>query len=249
VGAKLQAERDAAAAEQQRARAERKEQRRKDLEAQGIDPNWSLIDQVRGALQLDGIDLADKLAEHGYEMNEAGHYRHPGSSSGSFGLKIMESADGVERAYSLNATDPLHADNLQMAGLTSRAADVVDVITVLEHDGNQGAALCALATQYGIGRDPAADFTAGPEAEAKPAGDDPLGFNPDLLDLDDSETWENLEFPPATRLLGDFIQLPTKVFIVGKTGLGKSQLAYGMAVGSPQAAVSCIGSAIARPER
>jgi Bifunctional DNA primase/polymerase, N-terminal/AAA domain len=52
-----------------------------------------------------------------------------------------------------------------------------------------------------------------------------------LLDAMCAYTWAALDIPPEPRLLGDFITATSRVFIVGSTGLGKTQLAHGMAAG------------------
>ncbi len=148
--AELQAKWAEEQAHKAREGAEAKERRRAELLARGVDPNWSLIEQIKAKLALANVDLAVKLDEHGYEMDDKGDYRHAASSSGSFGLRIFTGDDGEERAYSLNGTDPLHEENLKARGLTSKAADVLDVITVLEYGGDQKGALRALAEHYNI---------------------------------------------------------------------------------------------------
>jgi hypothetical protein len=93
--------------------------------AAGFDPNESLIERIRSHL-----DLATVLARHSYKRS--GHlWRHPNSQSGGFGLNI-KTLGGVERAFSHNAGDPLHANNLpDWCGVT--ALDAFDVVTILVH--------------------------------------------------------------------------------------------------------------------
>ena len=45
------------------------------------------------------------------------------------------------------------------------------------------------------------------------------------------EAWTERPIPPADRLLGDLVTTTTRTFLVGRTGLGKTLLALGMAVG------------------
>ncbi len=47
----------------------------------------------------------------------------------------------------------------------------------------------------------------------------------------DANSWAALDIPPEPRLLGDLLTSTARVFIVGSTGLGKTQLAHGMAAG------------------
>jgi hypothetical protein len=47
----------------------------------------------------------------------------------------------------------------------------------------------------------------------------------------DINAWATLDIPPEPKLLGDLITPSSRVFLVGRTGLGKTLLAHGMAGG------------------
>jgi len=47
----------------------------------------------------------------------------------------------------------------------------------------------------------------------------------------DASAWAGLDIPPEPRLHGDLLTSTARVFVVGGTGLGKTQLAHGMAAG------------------
>lgn len=66
-----------------------------------------------------------------------------------------------------------------------------------------------------------------PPAQSLP----PMPPQGDLLAALDAHTWANLDIPPETRFLGDLITDTSRVFIVGGTGLGKTQIAHAMAAG------------------
>jgi AAA domain len=51
-----------------------------------------------------------------------------------------------------------------------------------------------------------------------------------LIDLLDARSWINLDIPAPDRLLGDLLTTTTRMFIVGKTGLGKTMLGFALAV-------------------
>lgn len=137
--AERQAEQDRIAAA---ARAEA-EKRRQAKVAAGFDPDDSLIEKLRSH-----FDLAGVLLSHGYSHRK-GKHRHPNSESGSYGADIKV-LGGIERVFSHNATDPLHADNLPdwCGGVT--ALDVVDVVTILDFGGNRTKALAELAQRFGL---------------------------------------------------------------------------------------------------
>jgi hypothetical protein len=136
-----QAEKDRIAA-QARAKAAA---RRQERIARGEDPEWSLIEKIRPHL-----DMREVLDRHGYDYDErSDKFRHPHSTSGSFGLNIKVLDDDVERLYSFNGTDPLCPDNLPTwCGV--KAIDVIDTVTVLEFGGNRSLALRTLAKRFGI---------------------------------------------------------------------------------------------------
>ena len=52
-----------------------------------------------------------------------------------------------------------------------------------------------------------------------------------LRDFLNIGAWTEREIPPADRLLGDLVTTTTRIFVVGRTGLGKTLLGLGMAVG------------------
>ncbi|MDE2580223.1 MAG: AAA family ATPase, partial [Rhodospirillales bacterium] len=54
---------------------------------------------------------------------------------------------------------------------------------------------------------------------------------PGLLGALDAATWAALDLPPERRILGDLLTATSRAFIVGGTGLGKTQLAHAMAAG------------------
>lgn len=118
-------------------------QRLADKIAAGINPDDSLIEKIRVHLDLDSI-----LRAHGY-ANQGRDYRHPNSSSGCFGANI-KNLGGVDRVFSHNATDPLHASNLPewCGGVT--ALDAFDVTAILDYSGDRKKALSGLAKRFNI---------------------------------------------------------------------------------------------------
>jgi hypothetical protein len=136
-----QAEADRIAAEAHAAAAARREAKI----AAGFDPDDSLIEKLRSRLDLDSV-----LREHGYDKSGT-KYRHPNSTSGSYGADI-KLVGGVERVFSHNGTDPLHSDNLPSwcGGVT--AIDVFDVVAILDHGGDRKKALTELAARFGLSK-------------------------------------------------------------------------------------------------
>ena len=133
-----EAERKAAAAHAEAAA------RRAERLAAGFNPDDSLIDKLRAH-----YDLSAVLEAHGYDR-AGSKFRHPNSSSGLHGADIKVFG-GVERVFSHNATDPLHADNLPAwCGVT--ALDVVDVVVILAFGGDRRRALAELAEKHGLGK-------------------------------------------------------------------------------------------------
>jgi hypothetical protein len=134
-----QTEQDRIAAEA-RAQAEARHQAKI---AAGFDPDDSLIEKIRGRLDLGHILLA-----HGYDKR-GDKYRHPNSTSGSYGADIKTFA-GIERIYSHNANDPLHCENLPFwcGGVT--ALDAVDVLIILDYGGDRKRALSDMAERYSL---------------------------------------------------------------------------------------------------
>ena len=110
--------------------------------AAGFNPDDSLIEKLRVKLDLGSILLA-----HGYAKS-GNCYRHANSQSGIFGADVKVFS-GVERVYSHNAGDPLHAGNLP-SWCTAKAIDVVDVAIVLDHAGDRTKGLAALAERFGL---------------------------------------------------------------------------------------------------
>jgi hypothetical protein len=140
--AERKAEQERQAEEAHRAAAARREAKI----AAGFEPDDSLIEKLRTH-----FDLAGVLLSHGYDQAKGSHpkYRHPNSSSGSFGADIKV-LGGIERVFSHNATDPLHASNLPSwcGGVT--ALDAVDVTIILDHGGDRTKGLAALAERFGL---------------------------------------------------------------------------------------------------
>jgi hypothetical protein len=109
----------------------------------GFDPHDSLIEKLRSRFALDSVLIA-----HGYHKSGT-KYRHPNSTSGSYGADIKV-LGGIERLFSHNGTDPLHGNNLPVwcGGVT--ALDAFDVVTILEFGGDRQRALRGLADRFGI---------------------------------------------------------------------------------------------------
>lgn len=145
----LLAEREAV---RERQRAEAMEAAAKRREARirkGFDPNSSIIELIRGHL-----DLRGELIAHRYTAAGEGRYLYPGSETGVAGVYTMSGRDGVERVFSHHSGDPLAAGNLP-SWCRAKAIDAVDVVTILDFAGDQKAALRALATRFGIETRPA----------------------------------------------------------------------------------------------
>lgn len=141
VAGELLAER-AAAKERQAAEARAAaEARRQAKLAAGFDPNNSLIEKLRPLYDLEQVLLA-----HNYDK-AGSKYRHPDSSSGSYGADI-KSFGGIQRVYSHNATDPLHPNNLPAWTDGVTALDVIDVVIILEFGGDRQKALHELAKRH-----------------------------------------------------------------------------------------------------
>ena len=123
--------------------------RREVLIAAGFDPDESLIEKIRPKLEsLDQI-----LRDHGYDRRGSGtaaKYRHPASQSGSYGADI-KTYIGIERVYSHNGGDLLHATQLP-DWCTVTAVDAFDVIAILDFGGDRKKALRELAERYGLSR-------------------------------------------------------------------------------------------------
>ena len=102
--------------------------------AEGFDPDDSLIEKIRAGLDLDTVLRAHSYAVAGGQGGTK--YRHPNSESGSYGADIKV-LGGVERVFSHNGTDPLHASNLPAwcGGVT--AIDAFDVVVILDYGGDR----------------------------------------------------------------------------------------------------------------
>ena len=111
--------------------------------AAGFDPDDSLIEKLRSRFDLGAVLLAHRYDKAGTK------YRHPNSTSGSYGADI-KLLGGIERVFSHNATDPLHAANLPSwcGGVT--ALDAFDAVTILDFGGDRNKALRGLAERFGL---------------------------------------------------------------------------------------------------
>jgi hypothetical protein len=110
--------------------------------AAGFDPDDSLIEKLRPRFDLDSV-----LKSHGYDRSGA-KYRHPNSGSGCYGADIKV-LGGIERMFSHNATDPLHASNLP-AWCTVTAVDAFDATVILDFGGDRTRALRELAERFNL---------------------------------------------------------------------------------------------------
>jgi hypothetical protein len=144
------AEREAEKVRQAKAAHAEAAARREAKIAAGFDPDASLIEKLRPRFDLD-----DVLRSHGYDATSGSsrtrRYRHPNSSSGSFGANI-KTFGGIPRVFSHNATDPLHASNLPAWCEGVTALDVIDVVTILDFGGDRTCALRELAEHLGISK-------------------------------------------------------------------------------------------------
>jgi hypothetical protein len=134
-------EEDRIAAEAQAAAAERRAAK---LVA-GFDPDDSMIEKIRVHLDLEAI-----LLSHGYDKKRRS-YRHPNSSSGMHGANI-KNLGGIDRVFSHNATDPLHAGNLPEWCGQVTALDAFDVVAILNYDGDRKKAISSLAEKFSLSR-------------------------------------------------------------------------------------------------
>ena len=117
--------------------------------AEGFDPDDSLIEKIRAGLDIDTVLRAHSYAVAGGQGGTK--YRHPNSESGSYGADIKV-LGGVERVFSHNGTDPLHASNLPAwcGGVT--AIDAFDVVVILDYGGDRRKALGELAKKFGLAK-------------------------------------------------------------------------------------------------
>ncbi len=137
--ASRQAEADRIAAEAQAEAARRREAKI----AAGFNPDDSLIEKLRSRFDLDSV-----LTSHGYDK-AGSKYRHPNSQSGSYGADL-KAFGGIERVFSHNGTDPLHADNLPAWCNGVTALDAFDVVTILDFGGDRPRAMRELAQRFNL---------------------------------------------------------------------------------------------------
>lgn len=110
--------------------------------AMGFNPDDSLIEKLRPL-----HDLEQVLLSHNYDK-VGRKFRHSNSTSGVAGCDIKAFA-GIERVFSHNGTDPLHASNLP-SWCEVKAIDVIDAITVLDYGGDRARCLHELAKAAGL---------------------------------------------------------------------------------------------------
>jgi AAA domain len=67
-----------------------------------------------------------------------------------------------------------------------------------------------------------------PEADDSPEAEEPYAGLGDMLS---AKNWISREIPPSDRLLGDLITTTSRMFLVGRTGLGKTMVGLAMAMG------------------
>jgi hypothetical protein len=116
------------------------EARRQERIAAGFALDDTLIEKIRACLP----SLEQILLSHNYDSIGIGSYkkfRHPNSTSGSYGANIKE-IKGVERVYSFNGADPLHNEK--------HALDAFEVVSILEFGGDRNRALRELGEQFGL---------------------------------------------------------------------------------------------------
>ncbi len=160
--------------------------------ASGFDPDDSLIERIRGQ-----FDLAAVLRSHNYTTiggKTGTKFRHPNSQSGAYGADIKVFG-GVERVFSHNGGDPLHASNLpSWCGVT--ALDVFDVVVILDHGGDRKKALHELGKRFGL--DKAAErkaiakllFSMGRERATQKSMEIAALAEGERLGLSHAEIWE-----------------------------------------------------------
>lgn len=158
-------------AERARQRAEALEaaaKRREERTRRGFDRDASIIEAIRNRL-----DMAGELIGHGYQPAGDKRYLYPGSESGVPGVYVLIGQDGIERVYSHHSDDPLAPGNLP-AWCRVKALDVVDVVTILDHGGDQKEALRTLAKRLGLETPRSSKKSSkanGKDADAPPKGE------------------------------------------------------------------------------
>jgi hypothetical protein len=79
--------------------------------------------------------------------------------------------------------------------------------------------------------DEAHDASQKDEPQAEPPPDDTAEDGASLRKLLSIESWAERDIPPPDRLLGDLITKTTRMFLIGRTGLGKTLLGLAIAAG------------------
>ena len=205
-------------AEQARQNAEAREaavKRREERISQGFDPDDSIIEKVRGHL-----DLVGELVSHGHKQ-VGKKFLYSGSETGVPGVYVLSGSDGVQRAFSYHAADPLAAGNLP-SWCRTKAVDVVGVVTIIDHGGDQKKALRSLAKRFGIeSTRPAAGASEGPQQPGEEApGKSKAEASAPLLD-----SWNALQPPPfpieaLPAVLRAFVEDRARVIGADPCGLG-----------------------------
>lgn len=141
----LLAERQAELERQTAKAAAEAEKRRQERVAAGADPDASLIEQIRQRLDLRAI-----LEAHGYDKRKGkgDFWRHPNSQSGVHGANI-KLLGGIDRFFSFNGGDPLHAINLP-PWCTVTAVDAFDAACILDFGSDRQRALRELGIRFGF---------------------------------------------------------------------------------------------------
>jgi hypothetical protein len=135
----IQAERDRIESEAHEAAAARRAART----AAGGEASASIIETIRKRFDLETV-----LLNHGYVHNGR-KFRHPNSQSGSYGADIAEFG-GIDRVFSHNAGDPLHASNLPAWCGGVKAVEAFDVVVILQFNGDRDRAIRELAERFGL---------------------------------------------------------------------------------------------------
>ena len=183
------------------------------------------------------------------------HKRQPGPPLPLYGLNrlsTMPEAPAIlcEGEKATDAAQAMFADYACVSwfGGTGRVDDA-DLTPLRERDviiwGDNDAAGAAAAAKLHAKLPRARllrvdDLPESADAADMPPPDDPAAWLADRLPRDPAvelraflaiETWAEREMPPPDRLLGDLLTCTTRMFLVGRTGLGKTLLALALACG------------------
>lgn len=223
--AELLTTREAERARERAAALEAMGRRREATVRQGFFEDGSVIEKVRPHL-----DLVGELLDHGY-TKVGDRFLYPKSESGVPGVYLLTGRDGVQRCYSHHSADPLAPGNLPADH--AKALDAVDVINILDHGGDMKKTLRTLALRFGLSKldkSPSHPDLDGqdPETAEVPTPD---GSGAALRDLLSIASWAARDIPEPDRLLGDLLTTTARVFLVGRTGLGKTLLGLAIAAG------------------